>query len=178
MAELSTIARPYAKAVFEFAVKADDLSSWSNQLSVTAAVSQADKVKKVLSSPSLTSEQQAAKFNDVCGDEISASTQNFIKILAENKRIPLLPEILKLFEQFKSNREKSVDVEVASFFELDDTIQQKLSAALSRKLEREVNLHTVIDKELIGGVVIRAADVVIDGSIRGRLAKLAENMNA
>ncbi len=178
MAELSTLARPYAKAVFEVAVNTGDLDGWSNQLSLAAAVSQAEKVKNILNSPSLTSTEQATKFNDVCGEETSASTQNFIKVLAENKRIPLLPEIVKLFEQFKSNREKSVDVEVASVFELDDAIQEKLNTALSRKLEREVNLHTAIDKELIGGVIIRAADIVIDGSIRGRLAKLAENMNA
>lgn len=178
MAELSTLARPYAKAVFEFAVNAGDLSTWSNQLSVAAAVSQTKNVNNVLSSPSLTTEQQANQFIDVCGEELGVGAQNFIRVLAENKRITLLPDILSLFEQFKSNREKSVDVEVATVFELDDAIQQKLSSALSSKLEREVNLQTTIDKDLIGGVVIRAADIVIDGSIRGRLSKLAENMNA
>ena len=98
--------------------------------------------------------------------------------MAENKRISLLPEIVSLFDQFKSNREKSVDVEVATVFELEETMKQTLSAALSKKLERDVNLQTTIDKNLIGGVVIRAADIVIDNSIRGRLAKLAETMNA
>lgn len=178
MAELSTLARPYAKAAFEFAVNANDLAGWSSQLSVAAAVSQSDKVTQVLNSPSLTSEQQAEQFISVCGEELSTNVQNFIKVLADNKRVSLLPEILALYDQFKSNREKSVDVEVATVFELDDAMQQKLSASLSRKLDRDVNLQTSVDKELIGGVVIRAADVVIDGSIRGRLAKLAESMNA
>ena len=135
-------------------------------------------MQKVLSSPSLTSEQQAKQFVDVCGDQLSAHAQNFIKVLAENKRLPLLPEIASLFDEFKANREKSVDVEVATVFELDEALQQKLASTLTKKLEREVNLQTTIDKDLIGGVVIRAADIVIDGSISGRLAKLSEAMNA
>lgn len=178
MAELSTLARPYAKAAFEFAVAASDLASWSKQLAVAAGASQADKMVKVLASPSLTSEQQANCFIEVCGDELNAKGQNFIKVLAENKRLPLLPEIAALFEEFKSNREKSVEVEVSSAFELDASVQEKLATALSGKLEREVNLNSVINKDLIGGVVVRAADVVIDGSIRGRLNKLSEAMNS
>jgi F-type H+-transporting ATPase subunit delta len=178
MAELSTLARPYARAAFEFAVNVNDLAAWSASLSTAAKVSQAENMQKVLSSPSLTSEQQAKQFVDVCGDELSANAQNFIKVLAENKRLPLLPEITSLFDEFKANREKSVDVEVATVFELDEALQQKLAATLSKKLEREVNLQTTIDKDLIGGVVIRAADIVIDGSISGRLAKLSEAMNS
>jgi len=178
MAELSTLARPYAKAIFEYAVAAGELDGLSTQLSLAAAIAQAEKVIEVLTSPSLTSDQQAEAFLTVCGDELTAPAQNFVKVLAENKRISLLPEIVSLFDQFKSNREKSVDVEVATVFELEDSMKQTLSTALSKKLEREVNLQTTIDKDLIGGVVIRAADIVIDSSIRGRLAKLAETMNA
>ena len=178
MAELSTLARPYAKAAFEFAVSAGELTGWSDQLSVVAAVSQVEKIHKILSSPSLTSDQQAKQFIDVCGDELSDGVRNFVEVLAENKRISLLPEIVGLFEQFKSNREKSVDVNVTTVFELNNDVQQKLSTSLSRKLDRDVNLQTTIDTTLIGGVVIRAADIVIDGSIRGRLAKLAESMQS
>lgn len=177
MAELSTLARPYARAAFEYAVS-DDMAVWSSQLSQAAAVAQSDNMVKVLSSPSLTSAQQAQTFIDVCGDALSAKLQNFIKVLAENKRLALLPEISSLYEQFKANREKSVDVEVATAFELDAAIQEKLATALSGKLEREVNVQTAVDTNLLGGVVIRAADVVIDGSIRGRLNKLAEAMNS
>ena len=178
MAELSTLARPYAKAAFEYAVGANDLSGWSSQLALAAAVSQADNMVKVLSSPSLTTEQQAQTFVDVCGEELTGAAKNFVKVLADNKRLPLLPQIAQLFDQFKSNREKSVDVEVSTVYELDADLQQKLASTLSSKLEREVNLKTNIEKDLIGGVVIRAADVVIDGSIRGRLAKLTEAMSA
>jgi F-type H+-transporting ATPase subunit delta len=178
MAELSTLARPYAKAAFQFADKSSDLAGWSTQLATAAAVAKTDNMAKVLSSPSLTSEQQAQIFVDVCGEELSANGQNFIRVLAENKRLALLPEISALYEEFKSNREKSVDVEVATAFELDAALQEKLASALSSKLEREVNVHSKVEKSLLGGVVIRAADIVIDGSVRGRLAKLAEAMNS
>ena len=176
MAELSTLARPYAKAAFEFAVGQGDLASWSSQLALAAAVSQSGNMVKVLASPSLTSEQQAKTFLEVCGEELSDKVQNFLKVLAENKRLGLLPQISALFEQFKANREKSVDVEVSTVFELDDSIKHTLATKLAGVLDREVNINTSVDKDLIGGVVIRAADVVIDGSIRGRLAKLAESM--
>jgi F-type H+-transporting ATPase subunit delta len=178
MAELSTLARPYARAAFEYAAGVNDLSSWSNQLATAALVAQAGNVVKILTSPSLTSDQQAEQFLAVCGDELTGNAQNFIKVLADNKRLPLLAEIATLFEQFKANREKSVEVEVATAFELDAAIQEKLATALSGKLERDVNVHTVINKDLLGGVVIRAADIVIDGSVRGRLNKLAEAMNS
>lgn len=177
MAELSTLARPYAKAAFEFAVNAGDLAGWSTQLATAAAVAETDNIVKVLASPALTSVQQATIFIDVCGEELSDKVKNFVKVLAENKRLGLLPQISALFEEFKANREKSVDVDVASVFELDEGIRQSLAGKLSSVLDREVNINTTIDKSLIGGVVIRAADVVIDGSVRGRLAKLAEAMN-
>lgn len=178
MAELSTLARPYAKAAFEYADGANDLAGWSKQLATAAVVAQAKNMVKVLASPSLTSTQQAQAFLDVCGDELSGNAQNFIKVLADNKRLPLLTEISGLYEGFKANREKSVDVEIATAFELDAAIQDQLAKALSTKLEREVNVQATIDKDLLGGVVVRAADVVIDGSVRGRLAKLAEVMKA
>ena len=178
MAELSTLARPYARAAFEYAAAANELSAWSTKLAISAAVAQTENVVKVLTSPALTSEQQATQFIEVCGDVLDAKSQNFIKVLAEHKRLPLLPEIYALYEGFKANREKTVEVEVATAFELDAAIQEKLAKALSGKLEREVTVHTVLDKTLLGGVVIRAADVVIDGSVRGRLNKLAEAMNS
>lgn len=174
MAELSTLARPYAKAAFEYAADAAELTDWSAQLAVAANVAKTEKVQKVLTSPSLTSVQQAELFLQVCGDELTGKLQNFIKVLAANKRIALLPDIYTLFQEFKANREKSVDVEIATAFELDATIQDQLAKALSTKLERDVRVQAAIDKSLLGGVIIRAADVVIDDSIRGRLSKLAE----
>ncbi|MDC3332820.1 F0F1 ATP synthase subunit delta [bacterium] len=178
MAELNSLARPYAKAAFEFANAADDLANWSTQLKTAFAVSQNEKMVAMLSSPALTTTQQAEQFIAVCGDELTGGIQNFIKILADNKRLLLLPSIAILFEEFKANREKRVNVEVATAYELDADIQAKLATALTGKLDRDVTVNTVIDKALIGGIVVRAADVVIDGSLRGRLDKLAEALNS
>lgn len=178
MAELSTLARPYAKAAFEYARDHSALGDWSKQLATCAAVSTNADVKAVLDNPSLTNEQQAQTLNDVCGDAIGVEVKNFVSILSSNKRIALLPEIQSQFELFKANQEKSVDVEVISAFDLADATVAKLADVLGKKLERDVKVSSATDQTLLGGVLIRAGDLVIDGSVRGRLNKLAEAMNS
>jgi F-type H+-transporting ATPase subunit delta len=178
MAELSTLARPYARAAFEYAKEQGDLASWSEQLATVAAVSKAEGFESVLDNPSLTDEEQARILNEVCGDSTSGSVKNFVAILASNKRLALLPEISSQFELYKANQEKSVDVEVISAFDLADETAGRLADALGRKLERDVKVSTSTDRDLLGGVLIRAGDLVIDGSVRGRLNKLAEAMNS
>ena len=178
MAELSTLARPYAKAAFEFAADVVALQGWSKSLSTAGAVAQQPAVVKLLSSPSSTAAQQAAAVIEICGDELGATGQNFIVILSENRRLQLLPQILHQFEIMKANREKAVDVDVVSAQEMDAAQQQTLSDALSAKLERKRNMQGSLGKRLLGGAVIRAGDTVIDGSIRGRLTKLAESLNS
>ena len=178
MAELSTLARPYAKAAFQFAVDASDLQGWASCLATSAAVTQHAAVVKLLRSPSSTPIQQAATIIDLCGDDLNATGQNFITILSENRRLTLLPQISHQFEVMKANREKAVDVDVAAAQPLDAQQQQMLSDALSNKLQRKVNMQVSLDKSLLGGAVIRAGDTVIDGSIRGRLTKLAESLNS
>ncbi len=178
MAELSTTARPYAKAAFEHALASSALAEWSKMLNTAAAVAQQAGVQKVLSSPALTTAQQAQAFIDICGDTFNAGGENFIKILAENKRLSLLPTISELFEAQKAIQEKTVDVELTTAFALDTASEQRLAEVLTKKLARQVNVHSHVDAQLIGGVVIRAGDLVIDGSVRGRLAKLAEALNS
>ena len=178
MAELSTLARPYAKAAFEFAADAGDLQGWSTSLATAGAVAQQPAVVKLLSSPSSTAAQQAAAVIEICGDALSATGQNFIAILSENRRLQLLPQISHQFDIMKANREKAVEVDVVAAHEMGADQQQQLSDALSAKLERKVNMQVSLDKNLLGGAVIRAGDTVIDGSIRGRLTKLAESLNS
>ena len=178
MAELSTLARPYAKAAFEYARDNKALSQWSEQLATAAAVTQDSAMDAVLNNPSLTAEQQAQTLCDVCGESLGVEARNYISILASNKRLALLPEINVLFAHYKANQEKSVDVEVVSAFDLADAARDKLAEALGKKLEREVKVRTSTDSNLLGGVLIRAGDLVIDGSVRGRLNKLAEAMNS
>ena len=178
MAELSTLARPYAKAAFEYAREHSALAGWSEQLTIAAAVAAEAGMGAVLNNPSLTDQQQAQTLNDVCGDKLGAEVKNFVSILASNKRLALLPEIHSQFELFKANQEKSVDVEVISAFDLAEATTEKLASVLGKKLERAVKVSTSTDKNLLGGVLIRAGDMVIDGSVRGRLNKLAEAMNS
>ena len=178
MAELSTLARPYAKAAFGYALDKNQLTQWYGQLATAAAVAADAGMAGVLTNPSLTAKQQAGKLSDVCGDAVSAEVRNFIAILAANKRLSLLPEIFALFAQYKANREKTVDVEVVSAFALPDGIRDRLAESLGKKLEREVKVQTSTDSNLLGGVLIRAGDLVIDGSVRGKLDKLAEAMNS
>ncbi len=178
MAELSTLARPYAKAAFQAAVEAGALEQWSEMLTTASAVTQNEGVIKVLTNPGLTGQQQAQTVLEVCGDALNAAGQNLISVLAENKRISLLPQILEQFEHLKAEQEKSVDVEIISAFEVADETKQKLTQALKAKLEKEVTVTTTVDPSLIGGAIIRAGDLVVDGTVKGKLAKLAEAMNS
>ena len=178
MAELTTLARPYAKAAFEYAQAHQQLASWSAMLGLAAAVSQDDTMQSVLKAPRLTSTDKATTFNDVCGDKFDAQVRNFIHIVAENDRLALLPQIVELFDLYKAEQEKSVDVEVTSAFALNQEQQDKLAKVLSARLNREVRLQVAEDASLIGGVIIRAGDLVIDGSIRGKLANLAEALKS
>jgi F-type H+-transporting ATPase subunit delta len=178
MAELSTLARPYAKAAFEYASEKNALTLWSEQLATVAAVTMDSAMEVVMNDPSMTAQQQSQAVIDVCGDAIGTEVSNYVAILASNKRLALLPEIYSLFAQYKANHEKTVDVEVVSAFDLADETRDKLAAVLGKKLEREVKVSTSTDGDLLGGVLIRAGDLVIDGSVRGRLNKLAEAMNS
>lgn len=159
MAELSTLARPYAKAAFQAAVDAGNLQAWSTMLSVASNVALQDQVEEVLSNPSLTGAQQAQTFIDVCGDILNESGQNLVNVLAENKRISLLPQIFEQFEHLKAELEKAVDVEIISAFEVTDDTKQKLTQALKVKLDKDVRVTTSVDETLVGGAIIRAGDM-------------------
>ena len=178
MAELSTLARPYARAAFEFAREAGALDNWASSLASAAVVSEEPRVAALLASPSHTAAQLADTLISICGDEFDSAQQNFIKVLAANKRLPLLPEISTLFAALKAEQERSVDVTVISAYALEGATEDNLAQVLSKKLDREVKVDSEVDQSLIGGVLIRAGDLVIDGSVRGRLNKLAEAMNS
>lgn len=177
MAELSTLARPYARAAFERAVADNSLQPWADALALLAGVAGQDKVAGLIQSPSLTAAQKADTLLELCGDELSSKLNNFVKLLAENHRLGLLRQIHDQFHALKIEREKVVDVELVSAIAIDATQQEKLTKALAIRLEREVNISVSVDSDLIGGAVIRAGDMIIDGSVRGRLNKLAEALN-
>ena len=178
MAELTTLARPYAKAVFAEAQEKNALDAWSDDLAILAAFAADADMAKVLVHPSLTAEQQAQALTDVCGDKLKDAAKNLVAVLAENKRLPLLPEIAALYEELKAQLQNTVDVVVTSAQELSSDQADKLAQALKAKLNCDVRLTSEIDESLIGGAIIRAGDLVIDGSITGKLSKLAEAMKS
>jgi F-type H+-transporting ATPase subunit delta len=173
MSELSTLARPYASAAFEMAKEQGDYDRWSQMLSFMAAVAHDGELRRVLDSPRLSEEQAAEMFIAVCEDRIDDQGRNFIRLLAENRRLPLLPEITALFEFLRREAEGEIDAEVVSAQEISDEQKKAIAKALKERLGREVNLTTRTDEALLGGAVIRAGDLVIDGSIRGRLNRLS-----
>ncbi len=178
MAELNTLARPYAKAAFEVALADKKLQFWLSALEVSAAVAEQDRVKKVLNSSDLSSTQKATVFIQVCNEQMDEKVKNFIHTLASNKRLALLPYIKEQFATMKAQQEKSIEVEVTAAYELSVDLINKLTQALSVKLNRSVSVLSSVDQSLLGGAIIHTGDIVIDGSIRGRLAKLAEAMKS
>ena len=177
MAELNTVARPYTKAVFEFARDAGTIDNWSTSLLDAAQVASDGVMKSILGNPALTSEQKADAVITVLAD-LDESGKNFIALLAENNRLALIPEISAQFEQLKANQQSNVEIDVTTAYELDEQQQQILTQALSAKLGRDVSITSTVDKSILGGLVIRTQDLVIDGSVRAKIAKLAEVLNS
>jgi F-type H+-transporting ATPase subunit delta len=178
MAELTTIARPYAKAAFQFADEAGALTQWSAMLNFAATVAADPSVARLLSNPKITADQKAKDFLQLCSDQLSPQVRNFVALLASNKRLQALPAIAALFEELKSQKEQSVDVEIVSAFALTPDQTGKLAASLKQRLGREVNVTTSIDQSILGGAIIKAGDLVIDGSVQGKLARLAATLNS
>lgn len=173
-AELSTVARPYARAAFSQALnEASGLETWSRMLKMLAATVQQPVVATVLDSPSMTTEQEAEFLVELLGEELNQYGRNFVSVLSEYGRTPLLPEISQMFELLKAHHEQTLDVDVVSAFEVSENDQSLLTDALKNKLQREVNLTAEVDSGLIGGVLIRTEDTVIDNSVRGKLEKLS-----
>lgn len=173
MAELSTVARPYAQAVFEIAQEQGSLAAWGDMLAAAAMVSADPAMRQVLASPGITRQQVGDLFVEVCGKALDEAGRNFVHVLADNHRLGLLGEIAAQYAALRAEAERTIDATVASAFELSDAQQQKLAAALKQRLGRDVRLTCEIDKTLIGGAVIHAGDLVIDGSALGRLGRLA-----
>ncbi len=174
MAELATLARPYANAVYDVAKAHNALEPWSRMLTLLAAASQQDRMRLVLESPDLPADVKARRLIDVCGDELDDRARNLVQVLAHNKRMNVISELRDQFEARKAEDERVLDVEVITAYQLSAEQSDKLRSALAHRFEREVNLTGRVDAGVIGGAVIRAGDTVIDASLRGRLDKLAE----
>ncbi|MET0281067.1 MAG: F0F1 ATP synthase subunit delta [Steroidobacteraceae bacterium] len=177
MADRLTVARPYAKAAFAQAQADGRLASWSGALARAAAAVGDERVRALFGSPKVTAEQLSGFITGLAGDDIDPAIRNFIAILAESKRLPFLPEIAQIFDQLKDDAERVVDVQITSAAPLGEE-EAKIAAALEKRFARKVRVHADVDPALIGGAVVRAGDLTIDGSVKARLARLARELTA
>jgi len=176
MAEISTIARPYAEAIFELAQEQSKLQAWSDMLQAAAQVAGDENMQSVIGNTSVTKEQLVELFLSVCGKSLTKEGENLIKLLVENRRLTVLPEIAQQFETLKAEAEKTIEAEVIAAFEVSAEQQKLLQQQLKKRLGREVSLTCRVDESLLGGAVIKAGDTVIDGSTLGQLRKLSTNL--
>src|ERR1043166_7039779 len=178
MAEPSTVARPYAEAALRLADEAGPLARGSELLGGLAAVAADARVRRATADPRLSDAQRAGLFIAVLGGRLSADAENFVRVLAQNDRLTLLPEIREQFEALKNDREGVVEATLQSAFELTEAQLQDIVARLEKKTGRKVRPHVSVNRELIGGVRIVLGDKVIDGSARAQLAALEAALKA
>lgn len=180
MAELRTLARPYAEAVFELAQAGDSLPAWSEALDTVAAIVSNEDVAALVGNPGVDDRQLAEAIVAIAGEALSGvadgQAENLVRLLAENGRLRLAPEIAAQYAALRAEAENRVDVEVRTAAELGDAQREALASALEKRLARQVSLSCTIDEGLIGGAVIRAGDLVIDGSVRAQLARLSQSL--
>jgi F-type H+-transporting ATPase subunit delta len=178
MAEPSTVARPYAEAAFQLAAEGNALAKWSEMLGALALVARDERVQRAASNPELSDDQVAGLFIAILAGRLSGEGENFVRVLAHNKRLDLLALIHEQFEARKNEREGVVEAEVQSAFELSDAQVADLVQRLERKTGRKVRARIEVSKDLIAGVRILLGDKVIDGSARAQLAALETALKA
>ena len=172
MADFTTAARPYGKAVFEIAQETGKFEDWSGRLAFWSALVGHPDMSERLAAPGLTHQDRATMIETVVGDDMDDHSRNLIRLLSENNRLALIPDVQVIYEQLRAEAEGEIEATVTSAFELTEAQCDSIIAALSKRLDRKVRLVNEIDKDLIGGAIIRAGDLVIDGSLKGRV----ENM--
>jgi len=176
MLEKTTIARPYAQAVFEFAGEAGVLDQWSAMFRLIASIVSDPQMQRLLHNPKISHKQLEEIIISIGGDRFSDSCRNFIRILVQSERLQYAPDMARLFEDMVAEAEGRLDVEVVSAYELENDQQKKISSAMAKRHGKKIGISSREDEHLIGGAVIRAGDSVIDASIRGRLNELRNKL--
>jgi len=173
MAEAITIARPYANAVFAIAKEKGELKSWSDLLAVLAQCVAEPDMQSIITSPAVSDEQIVTLLADISGKLMSDDARNFLALLAENNRLQMLTYIAVIYEELRAEAEQTMTADVRTARPLTSKQEKSISAALKKRLGRDVTLNTTIDESLLGGAIIRAGDLIIDGSALGKLNRLA-----
>lgn len=172
MADFSTQARPYAKAVFELARDGKSFAEWGETLSALSALVSAPEVANLIGHPALTRAQLGGVLPQALEGKLSAQAVAFARLLVENGRVQALPAIAAEFEQLRAQAEARIDVEITSAAEVPEAQRQQLAAAIGKRLQRQVDISWNTNADLIAGAMIRAGDLIIDGSVRGELDRL------
>jgi F-type H+-transporting ATPase subunit delta len=178
VAESTTIARPYAEAVFGLADKSGTLAKWSQLLAAMAAAAAHPEVRRLIGDPKFGDDPLYGLFASLSGKDIPAEAQNLVRVLIANDRLTLLPEIREQFEDLRHEREGVVEAEIQTAFPMANGQLESLVADLERRFKRKVQPHVTVDPALIGGVRIAVGDEVIDGSVRGKLADMSNALKS
>lgn len=176
MSELATLARPYAEAVFKRAKETGSSTEWSDNLEFLALAMTDRELAAAADNPRIESARFSGLLLDICKGHISNEGENFVRVLIENGRLSLVSSIRNIYEAYRAEDEGYIEADVKSAFPLSKASQDALAKTLEKHLNREVHLHIEQDKSLIGGVLIRAGNTVIDGSVRGQLQKLSKKL--
>ena len=176
MAETSTLARPYAQAIFNLAYANNTLKTWSDTLALLAEVAADEAMIEIINNPDISSEQTVSLIVDICKDNLDEQGINFVRLAAENDRLEVIPHIAQSFAAMCAEEGGSIEAQVISAYAVNATQKKSITEALKKKLGREVTIKTETDKSLIGGVIIRAGDIVIDGSVKTQLEKITHSL--
>ncbi len=176
MSELSTLARPYAEAAFKRAKEVHSAKDWSESLAFLSAVMQDKELRTIIDNPRVGQQQATQLMLDICQEHIHDEAVNLLKVLIENGRLTLVPQIAELFEQYKADDEGYVNVDLYTAYALTKAEENKYVKMLEKQLGKKVIASVSIDKTLIGGVLAKAGDKVLDGSISGQLHQLAKRL--
>jgi F-type H+-transporting ATPase subunit delta len=177
MSSTTTLARPYAKAAFELAVAEDATARWNEMLDLASAAVREKSLADLLESPHANNSQVVEILTGTAGEAFDVRFQGFLEVLAENKRLSLLPDIAVLYQALREEADRLLRCKVVSAFALDEDQASRLKSALARRFDREILLETEVDSSIIGGAVVYAGGQVIDGSLKDRLAKLSNSLS-
>ncbi|MDY6941535.1 MAG: F0F1 ATP synthase subunit delta [Pseudomonadota bacterium] len=173
MSEQTTLARPYAKAIFQLARDAGNFGAWSERLDLLAQLVGNDDLARLIDDPRYGRDVVQGVIQSAIGEQLGADGLNFVRLLLVNRRLKLISVIAEIYEVLRAEAEGTIDVDICSAVPLQEQQSAKLAQALKDKLGREVRLTSSVDENLLGGAVIRAGDLVIDGSVRSKLDRLS-----
>lgn len=176
MSELVTMARPYAAAVFKRAKETGSAGQWSDALAFMSGVLVSEEVSKIIGNPKVGKSQLLSLLQEIFQDRLAGEMENFLKLLVANNRLRLVPSIAKLFEAYKAEQEGYIEVDVYTAYGFSEETQQAFAEKLEQALSKKIHMNVTQDPSLIGGVLVRAGDRVIDGSIRGQLQHMQKSL--